>query len=117
MDFSETAMVVLSACETGLGDIRSGEGVFGLRRSFKLAGAASLVMSLWKVPDRETVLLMDHFYHHLLSNTPCSKALRNAQLALKAKHDHPFYWGAFICEGNPGRIALTTESTYQTKRE
>lgn len=104
MDLRGTELVVLSACDTGLGVIRTGEGVFGLRRAFVLAGAQTLVMSLWKVPDAETRDLMEDFYRRLLAGEPRAEALRNAQLTMKAKYPHPFFWGAFICQGNPGPL-------------
>ena len=100
MDLLNTELVVLSACETGLGEIRTGEGVFGLRRAFVLAGAKTLVMSLWKVPDQQTQELMDDFYRRILDGIPRAEALREAQLAMKARYPHPFYWGAFICQGD-----------------
>ena len=80
----------------------TGEGVFGLRRSFVLAGAKTLIMSLWKVPDEQTKELMVDFYKRLLSGKPRAEALREAQLAMKEKYSNPYYWGAFICQGNPG---------------
>jgi CHAT domain-containing protein len=101
LDLLATELVVLSACETGLGPIRIGEGVFGLRRAFVLAGAQTLVMSLWKVPDEATRELMEDFYRRVLSGRGRADALREAQLALKARHPEPFYWGAFICQGDP----------------
>jgi tetratricopeptide (TPR) repeat protein len=102
MDLTDTELVVLSACETGLGQVLNGEGVFGLRRAFVLAGAQTLVMSLWKVPDEQTKELMVDFYNQLLLGKPRSKALHEAQLAIKEKYSAPYYWGAFICQGNPG---------------
>jgi CHAT domain-containing protein len=93
--------VVLSACETGLGEIHPGEGVYGLRRAFMVAGAKTLVMSLWKVPDKETQQLMDAFYEGLSSLGP-SKALQAARQRLRDQKLAPFYWGAFICQGEPG---------------
>jgi CHAT domain-containing protein len=106
MDLTDTELVVLSACETGLGQVLTGEGVLGLRRSFVLAGAKTLVMSLWKVPDEQTKELMVDFYKKLLlSGKPRTEALREAQLAMKEKYPHPFYWGAFICQGNPGPLS------------
>ena len=104
LDLLDTELVVLSACNTGLGEVRTGEGVFGLRRAFVLAGAKTLVMSLWKVPDEETRELMEDFYRRILSGEPRAEALRNAQLALKAGQPHPYFWGAFICQGNPGPL-------------
>jgi len=98
MDLLDTELVVLSACETGLGEVRTGEGVFGLRRSFVLAGADTLVMSLWKVPDQQTRELMEDFYSRILAGEPRAEALKNAQMSIRSKHPHPFYWGAFICQ-------------------
>jgi CHAT domain-containing protein/tetratricopeptide (TPR) repeat protein len=113
MDLSNTELTVLSACETGLGEVSVGEGVFGLRRAFLLAGAQTLVMSLWKVPDNQTKELMIDFYEHLLSGKGRAEALREAQLAMKEKYPDPYYWGAFICQGNPGHLSnlnLTSNS-------
>jgi len=104
LDLLATELVVLSACETGLGQVHVGEGVFGLRRAFVLAGAKTLVMSLWKVPDEPTRELMEDFYGRLLAGEGRAEALRQAQLALKAKYPDPFYWGAFICQGDPGHL-------------
>jgi CHAT domain-containing protein/tetratricopeptide (TPR) repeat protein len=104
LDLRATELVVLSGCETGLGEIRTGEGVFGLRRAFFLAGARTLVMSLWKVPDGPTEELMEEFYHRLWAGVPKAEALRKAQLTMKAKDPDPFCWGAFICQGDPGPV-------------
>jgi CHAT domain-containing protein len=104
MDLLDTELVVLSACETGLGQIRVGEGVFGLRRAFAVAGARTLVMSLWKVPDEQTQELMADFYQRILSGEGRAEALRQAQLALRAKHPDPYFWGAFICQGDPSAL-------------
>jgi CHAT domain-containing protein/Tfp pilus assembly protein PilF len=142
MDLLGTDLVVLSACDTGLGEVRTGEGVFGLRRAFIVAGARTLVMSLWKVPDLATAFLMDRLYDGLLTRgLDRDLALRDAQRAtrdvtvgeLRAEwlsgtmierltagdaearrvleelawqpdghrpFEHPFYWGAFICQGD-----------------
>ena len=125
LDLSETELVVLSACETGLGDTAGGEGVFGLQRSFEMAGASTCVASLWQVPDRATQLLMSRFYENLW-NKQMSKleALREAQLWLRreattnpeiVRGDRtlvadsqlatsgrlpPFYWAAFSLSGD-----------------
>jgi tetratricopeptide (TPR) repeat protein len=104
LDLYATELVVLSACDTGLGQIEVGEGVYGLRRAFMLAGARTLVMTLWKVPDQQTQELMAEFYHHILDGQPRAAGLREAQLAIKARHPDPLYWGAFICQGDPGPL-------------
>jgi len=103
-----TDMVVLSACETGLGEVKAGEGVFGLRRAFAQAGARSMVMSLWSVPDKETKELMIEFYKNIQSgNMDRCRALRQAalkQMKIVKKrygHPHPLYWGAFVFMGEP----------------
>ena len=101
MDLLATELAVLSACQTGLGEVHSGEGVYGLRRAFVVAGAKTLVMSLWKVPDEHTRELMEDFYRRLLGGEPRAEALREAQLKMKERYPDPFYWGAFICQGNP----------------
>jgi CHAT domain-containing protein len=84
LDLLGTELVVLSACDTGLGEVHVGEGVFGLRRAFTVAGAKTLVMSLWKVPDLATALLMDRFYDNLLTRgLDRDLALREAQRATR----------------------------------
>lgn len=95
LDLSQTKLVVLSACETGLGKVTDGEGVFGLQRSFKLVGADRLIMSLWKIPDNQTAELMDYFYRFLLRKLSPQKALRKAQLKMKKIYP-PFYWAGFV---------------------
>ena len=71
------------------------------------AGAKTLVMSLWKVPDAQTQELMIEFYQRLMSGEGRAEALRQAQLTMKAKHPDPFYWGAFICQGDPSPLPTT----------
>ncbi len=104
MDLRQTELVVLSACDTGLGESQFGEGVMGLRRAFMVAGAKTLVMSLWKVPDAATAKLMTSFYHLLLAGLPRAEAIRRSQQQLKELYPDPFYWGAFICQGDPGPL-------------
>jgi CHAT domain-containing protein/tetratricopeptide (TPR) repeat protein len=104
LDLLATELVVLSACETGLGEVHAGEGVFGLRRALVLAGAKTLVMSLWKVPDAQTRELMEDFYRRILAGQPRTEALGEAQLEMKKKYPDPLYWGAFICQGDPGPL-------------
>jgi CHAT domain-containing protein/Tfp pilus assembly protein PilF len=106
MNLLATDLVVLSACQTGLGDVQVGEGVFGLQRAFTLAGAKTLVMSLWSVPDKATQELMEDFYRRLLAGEGKADALRNAQVGLrqKAEYADPVFWGAFVCLGDPGPL-------------
>lgn len=106
IDLSNTELVVLSACHTGEGDIHVGEGVFGLRRSFVLAGARTLVMSLWTVADEQTQKLMAAFYRGLVHGQPRGEALRTAQLQIKSEHSDPYFWGSFICQGDPGKLKV-----------
>ncbi len=96
MDLSNTDLVVISACETGLGDIKVGEGVYGLQRSFQVAGANSLIMSLWKVDDNSTQQLMSQFYSNLRNGMSKSDAFRKAQMSIKEKFPEVKYWGALI---------------------
>ncbi len=102
LDLRGTKLVVLSACETGLGDIANGEGVYGLRRAFVMTGAESQVLSLWKVSDEGTKDLMASYYQRLLNKEGRSEAMRNTQLTMlkNAKYQHPFYWAAFIPSGD-----------------
>ena len=100
-----TELVVLSACETGLGQQANGEGVFGLRRGLQEAGAESVLMSMWPVPDRETQELMTLFYRQWLGGLDSHEALRQAQLkerdTVRQRYgrDLPYYWGAFVLVG------------------
>ncbi len=97
MDLSNIELVVLSACDTGLGDV-SPEGVFGLQRGFKLAGAKSLLMSLWKVDDEATKVLMTEFYRSFLDGKSKTESLRLAQEYVKSQPgwQDPRYWAGFI---------------------
>ncbi|MEZ5429047.1 MAG: CHAT domain-containing protein [Pyrinomonadaceae bacterium] len=101
LDLWGTKLVVLSACDTGLGEVRNGEGVYGLRRSFVLAGTESLVMSLWAVSDYVTRELMTEYYKNLKAGMGRNEALRKVQLGMlkKKNRQHPFYWAGFIQSG------------------
>ncbi|HEX7964844.1 MAG TPA: CHAT domain-containing tetratricopeptide repeat protein [Gammaproteobacteria bacterium] len=105
LDLEGTELVVLSACDTGLGTSQSGEGVFGLNRALQEAGAQAVLMSMWSVPDQETRELMQLFYKNWLSGMEKHEALRQAELAerdvVKQRygHDLPYYWGAFVMVG------------------
>lgn len=137
LDLWANELTVLSACQTGMGDIQLGEGVFGLRRAFAVAGTQTLIMSLWSVPDRVTALLMERMFADLKNGKGRGEALQSAQNYIRRitvgelrqselgleilkeqmgvaelKSDarlpwddedrlleHPFYWGAWICQG------------------
>lgn len=103
LNLTGTELVVLSACETGLGELANGQGVYGLQRSFKLAGAGSVIMSLWVIDDIATQELMTLFYREWLKQPGMQgmqAAFRSAQLKLKQKYRDPYFWGAFIMTGN-----------------
>ncbi|CAA9491985.1 MAG: hypothetical protein AVDCRST_MAG96-1555 [uncultured Segetibacter sp.] len=95
LDLSNTELVVLSACETGLGDLQGNEGVIGLQRAFKMAGVKQLIVSLWRVPDKETAELMKMFYRNWLNGQSTREALRSAQLKMKEKYSS-YFWAAFV---------------------
>jgi CHAT domain-containing protein len=96
-----TKLVTLSACDTGVGEVRNGEGVYGLRRAFVLAGTETLVMSLWPVSDRITRETMTTYYTGLRAGLGRGDALRQAKLAVlaRAQWSHPYYWASFIQSG------------------
>ena len=102
LNLEGTELVVLSACETGLGGQSNSEGVFGLRRALQEAGASAVMMSLWSVPDKETQELMALFYKYWLGGLEKPEALRKAQLeereVVRKRYgqDLPYYWGAFV---------------------
>ena len=95
IDMRNTDLVVLSACETGLGDIKGSEGVYGLQRSFKMAGVKYLIMSLWQVPDKETAEFMTSFYKNLTETNDIKESFNATQKGMREKYD-PYYWAAFV---------------------
>jgi len=101
LNLEGTTLIVLSACETGLGEVKAGEGVYGLQRAFQVAGARTLLMSLWKVDDAATQLLMTNFYGNWTKTGNKLKAFKQAQAQLMAnpKYKDPYYWGAFVMLG------------------
>ncbi|MEP6850063.1 MAG: CHAT domain-containing tetratricopeptide repeat protein [Acidobacteriota bacterium] len=102
LDLWGTKLVVLSACDTGIGEVKTGEGVYGLRRSFVEAGAESLVMSLWPVSDTVTRDLMIEYYKNLKQGFGRGESLRDVQLGMlkNSARRHPFYWASFIQSGD-----------------
>lgn len=99
LNLIDTELIVLSACETGLGEIKSGEGVYGLQRAFTAAGAKNVLMSLWKVDDEATQQLMTSFYREWIATDDKRLAIRSAQMKLRQKYPDPYYWGAFEMVG------------------
>lgn len=108
IDLRGTQLVVLSACNTGVGEVAQSEGVYGLRRALVIAGAETQVVSLWKVHDDATSQLMDRYYSGLRSGEGRSEALRRAQIELlrNGRHAHPFYWAAFVPIGDERPLQL-----------
>ena len=96
LDLSNTRLVVLSACETAKGIIDPVDGVYGLQLAFKRAGVGTIVMSLWKVPDEATSLLMNSFYVALISGNEKHDALKRAMYEVRKKYKDPYYWAGFI---------------------
>ncbi len=95
LDLSHIDAVVLSACDTGLGDVKN-DGVFGLQRAFKLAGVKTILMSLWEIDDNITSVFMNSFYHNLLAGMSKHDAFKQAQTKLRINYTNPYYWAAFI---------------------
>ncbi len=95
LDLSACQLVVLSACETGLGEVKGSEGVFGLQRAFKMAGVKNIIMSLWKVPDTQTAELFNIFYSECFAGKTIHEAFKIAQSIMKEKYS-PYYWAGFV---------------------
>jgi CHAT domain-containing protein len=96
LNFDKTDLVVLSACETGRGDIQVGEGVFGLQRSFLVAGSKAIILSLFKVNDEVTKKLMQIFYESWFSTGNIRKSFNYAKQKIKSEYNSPIYWGSFV---------------------
>lgn len=95
IDLRKNRLMVLSACETGLGDIAGSEGVYGLQRAFKMAGTDFIIMSLWQVPDKETAEFMEMLYSLLINEKDLRLAFNKTQIEMRQKYD-PFFWAAFV---------------------
>lgn len=99
MNLGGTQLVVLSACETGSGSVETGQGVYGMRRAFLIAGAETLVTSLWRVADQETSQLMERYYQNLKAGQGRAAAMQQAAQWMRHKQPHPYYWAPFIVAG------------------
>lgn len=111
---SKANLAVLSACNTGFGKIEKGEGVMSMARAFHYSGIPSVLMSLWKVPDQETKMIMTDFYRYLKGGKSKSEALRMAKLSYLDKNNqgalnHPYYWSGFVINGNTEAMNLNSE--------
>lgn len=115
LDLFGTELVVLSACDSGVGEIRAGDGVYGLRRALVLAGSESQLMSLWPVSDRGTKELMTDYYRRLKAGEGRSAALRGVQLAMlrNPRRAHPYFWASFIQSGEWTPLGQWTEASRQ----
>jgi CHAT domain-containing protein len=112
LDLTGTQLVVLSACDTGLGTVANGEGVYGLRRAVVMAGAEAQLTSLWKVSDEVTRKLMESYYRRLIAGEGRAEALRAVQLGMldDTWMRHPYYWASFVPIGTWKPLSRTTES-------
>ncbi|HLK99478.1 MAG TPA: tetratricopeptide repeat protein [Myxococcaceae bacterium] len=116
LDLWGTQLVVLSACDTGRGDVKLGQGVYGLRRAFLVAGAETVVMSLWKVNDETTRILMEAYYRHLLAGQGRATALREAMRELRRTQPHPHYWAPFLAMGRETPLRLSPPTFHEPHR-
>jgi CHAT domain-containing protein len=101
-----TQLVVISACDTGRGEVKLGQGVYGLRRAFVIAGAETVVTSLWKVNDETTQTLMEAYYRHLLEGQGRCSALHAAMRLVRRSHPHPHNWAPFIALGRDTPLSM-----------
>ncbi|MCB0164222.1 MAG: CHAT domain-containing protein [Anaerolineae bacterium] len=104
LNLHQADLVVLSACNTNLGDLSQGDELVGLTRALLFAGTPCVMASLWPIEDESTSMLMARFYTHLKGGWGQAEALRQAQIEVRAEHPHPYYWSGFVLSGDPGQI-------------
>ena len=97
----QTNLITLSGCQSGLGEVTGSDDLLGLMRGFLFAGARSLLLSLWRVSDESTVMLMKEFYKQWRSGSSRAKALQAAMSSVRKTYPNPFYWAPFILVGKP----------------
>ena len=102
LELEKADLVVLSACESQLGDLSAGDELVGLTRAFFFAGTPTVVASLWSVDDKATGLLMERFYTHVQAGMGKAEALRQAQIETREEYPNPYYWAAFVLSGDGG---------------
>ncbi len=117
LDLTGTELVFLSACDTGVGTVANGEGVYGLRRALVIAGARSQVTTLWKIHDEATRRFVERYYKRLMAGEGRSEALRQVQIGMLRSPAlrHPYYWAAFIPIGERGPIQVRAEKTAESE--
>jgi CHAT domain-containing protein/Tfp pilus assembly protein PilF len=116
LNLPQTDLVVLSACQTHLGELSAGDELVGLERAFVRAGSPSLLSTLWPVDDAATAVLMERFYSHLRAEVPKAEALRLAQLETRAENPQPYYWAGFVLVGDAGREPRDREGSEDQHR-
>jgi len=109
LDLRKTSLVVLSGCQSQVGKLSRGDDIVGLSRAFLYAGSPSVIASLWSVDDEATRTLMVSFYTHLRKGLAKADALRAAQMDLRQKFPHPYYWAGFVLNGDPGNVGLPVQ--------
>jgi CHAT domain-containing protein len=111
LDLTNADLVLLSACQTQLGELSAGDELVGLTRAFFFAGAPTVVATLWSVDDEAAAELMERFYTHLDEGMSKAAALRQAQLEVRETHPDPYYWAGFVLSGEGGELGETPPQT------
>jgi CHAT domain-containing protein len=114
LDLHNASLVVLSACDTQMGQLTAGDEFVGLTRALFFAGAPTVVASLWSVDDEATSLLMEHFYAYLRDGMGKGEALRQAQADIREQYPNPYYWAAFVLNGDSSSVIIETDTETPT---